>query len=104
VTHNSPVEFPKRFFRQPAKTLRKMSEFLSEIMKQIGPQDLSNLGFDGKKLKWRNDYTSSCRYLFKIDSALKENGLAREAVQNVSKQKMATFRMLRIPNHTQLKK
>jgi hypothetical protein len=33
-----------------------MSEFLSQIMKQIGTKDLSNLDFDGKKLKWRNDY------------------------------------------------
>jgi hypothetical protein len=47
-----------------------MSESLSEIMKQIGPQDLSNLDFDGKNLNGETT-TSSCRYLFKIDSALR---------------------------------
>ena len=32
--------------------LRKMSVFA----KNICPEDLSNLDFDGKKHKWRNDY------------------------------------------------
>jgi hypothetical protein len=49
-----------------------MSDFLMKVVKcldQIKAQGLSNLEYDGKKLKWRNDFAELKKFLKKKHGA-----------------------------------